>query len=174
MPHDDVAPLPGYHPEIGLLLASMQDSTREWRENLEEPSVEAIVWQPAPNAYSIGGLLLHLIDCEDSWFYDFLAGNEREPEEVALLLSRQTIQDEGIWPTPPAQPLSWYYELHDRVRSRAFEALKGIEPSRVYQRRRPEYTATARWVVAHVLEHDSYTGGQAVALYELFKKRPLS
>jgi len=174
MPHFDVEPLTGYHPEVGLLLASLNDSTREWRENLEEPSVEAIVWQLAPRSYSIGGLLLHLIDCENGWFYQFLAGNERDPLETALLMSDQIDQDAGIWPTPPAQPLSWYYGLHDRIRARAFEALKGIEPARIHQRRRGDYTATTRWVLAHVLEHDSYTGGQAVALHELFKKRPLS
>lgn len=170
MAHFDVAPLDGYHPEIGLLLSAMQDSTREWRENLEAPPVEAIVWQPAEGSYSIGGLLLHLIDCEDFWFYTFLAGNPRDPEETALFLSKETDQYEGRWPVPPAQPLSWYYELHDRIRTRAFEALRGIEPDRVYSREGRKSTYTARWVLAHTLEHDAYTGGQAVALHELWRK----
>lgn len=164
----DVAPLPGFHPEIGLLLASLNDSTREWRENLEEPSIEAIVWQPAPGAYSIGGLLLHLIDCEDSWFNSFAAGNERDPAESDLLMSDATNQYGGHWPVPPAEPISWYFDLHDRMRARGYEAIRGIEPERVYQRR--DYSCTLRWVVAHVLEHDSYTGGQAVAIKELWAK----
>jgi uncharacterized damage-inducible protein DinB len=170
MTHYDLETLEGYHPEIGLLLGCLKDSTREWQEHLGEVSIEAMVWQPAPASYSIGGLILHLIDCEDAWFRWFLAGNARDPEEVALFLSKETRQDLGEWPTPPAKPLSWYLELHSRIRMRAFEGLKGMEPDRVYERAAFGYTCTARWVVGHVLEHDSYTGGQAVALHELYKK----
>jgi uncharacterized damage-inducible protein DinB len=169
MTHYDVEPLVGFDPEIGLLLAGLEDSTREWRENLGEPSIEAIIWQPNPGAYSIGGLLLHLIDCEDSWFHCFAAGNEREPDESLLLMSDETNQYDGSWPVPPAEPISWYLELHDRHRARAFESLRGLEATRVYPRKK--YSCTLRWVVAHVLEHDSYTGGQAVALHELWKRR---
>ncbi len=163
-------PLPGFHPEVGLLLASLQDSTREWRENLGEVLEEALTWQPAPKAYSIGALILHLIDCEDAWFYSFAAGNPREPEEVGLFLSDETDQMSGTWPTPPAKPLSWYYDLHDKIRNRALLSLRDIEPTRTYQRRTPGSTCSLRWVIAHVLEHESYTGGQAVAIHELFLK----
>lgn len=168
MNHFDVAPLSGHDPQIGLLLASLEDSTREWRKNLGEPSVEALQWQIEPGSYSVGALLLHLIDVEDSWLRQFLAGGEEIPEETTLLLSEETKQIEGIWPPAPAYPFRWYIELHDRIRERAFEAIKGIPADRVYER--GARSCTTRWVVAHVLEHDSYTGGQAVAMHELWQK----
>ena len=174
MPHSDVEPLPGFHPEIGLLLATLQDSTREWREQLGDVSTEAIVWQPVPGAYSVGALLLHIIDCEDAWFCEFAAGNSRDPQDVALFLSDETDQYIGQWPVPPAKPLSWYFALHDQFRARAFECLRGVEPTKQFARRRPGNTCSLRWVVAHVLQHDSYTGGQAVAVHELYLKSLLS
>jgi uncharacterized damage-inducible protein DinB len=167
----DTPLLEGYDPEIALLLSALEDGTRNWRENLGSPSVEAIVWQPQPDSYSIGGLLLHLIDCEDGWFHAFAAGNPRDPAEVALFLSDETDQYVGSWPTPPAEPIEWYFELHDRIRARAFESLKGVEATKVYDRPARNYQCTLRWVVAHVLQHDSYTGGQAVAMHELWKRK---
>lgn len=165
----DVAALPGYAPEIGLLLATLDDSTREWRENLEEPPIEAIVWQPYPNGYSIGGLLLHIIDVETGWIDKFAAGKPEDPAEIKLFMSRETKQDDGIWPIPPAEPIEWYLSHHDRIRARIKESLRDLEePSRMYQGRENEFTL--RWILAHVVGHDSYHGGQAVVLHELWKR----
>lgn len=166
----DVAPLPGFHPEIGILLASLNDSTREWRRHLGEVSVEALRWQPAPKTYSISTLLMHLIDVEAEWFYSFCAGHDREEEEYKLLLSEETIQADNQWPAAPDYPLEWYFETHDRIRKRGYEAIQSIDPEQRFERPEWGYTYTLRWVVAHVLEHDSYTGGQAVALHQLWKR----
>jgi hypothetical protein len=43
--HEDVAPLADCHPEVGLLLSALQDSTREYRENLDSTVDEAVTWQ---------------------------------------------------------------------------------------------------------------------------------
>ncbi|MBS1715227.1 MAG: DinB family protein [Armatimonadetes bacterium] len=165
----DVKPLEGFHPETGLLLAALVDSTREWRENLESPPVEALAWQPSPGSHSIGALILHIVDVESYWFENFAGGRERDPEETKLFLSEETQQYGASWPLPPAQPVEWYFDLHDRIRERSFEALRGIEPDKEFARR--DFTCTLRWVVAHVVQHDSYHGGQAVLLHELWKKK---
>ena len=36
MEHYDVAPVEGMHPELGLLVATWRDSSREWRSNLDD------------------------------------------------------------------------------------------------------------------------------------------
>lgn len=164
----DVAPLPGHHPEIGLLLGSLIDSTREWRESLGEPSVDAIVWPCFPDGHSIGALLLHMIDCESYWFENFCAGIERNEAEVALWMSDEVDQMQCRWPVPPAEPFSWYVAELERVRLRAFRSIEGIDPGRVFKGRKHSFTF--RWVVAHVLQHDSYTGGQAVLAHEAWKR----
>ncbi len=169
MIHYDVAPVPGFDPQIGLLLATLNDSTREWRENLEEPSPEAICWQPAADFHSIGAVILHMADCEAYWFEEFAAKQERTEEEMKLLLVRETDQDNVKWPAPPNQPIEWYFELHDRIRARSLLAIKSMTPEQIFPGSRASYTL--RWIVAHVVEHDAYHGGQAVLLHELWKRR---
>lgn len=164
----DVNALPGYDPEIGLLLGALEDSTREWRESLGRPSVEAIVWQPTADAHSIGAVLLHMIDAEAYWLQSVLGGQRMSAEDSRLLMSEETRQYGGVWPTPPSEPIEWYFDLHERFRARSLEAMVGVDPARKIERK--ETTFTARWVVAHVVEHDSYHGGQAVLLHELYKK----
>lgn len=169
----DFQPLEGYHPEVGLLLGALRDSTREWRLHLGEVSEEALRWQGPPPGYSVGMLLLHIIDVEDFWLRVFVGGQPRTEEESALYLSEETDQYEGVWPTPPEKPLSWYFDLHDQVRGRAFEALRGMDPDRTFERPGRGRSYTLRWIVAHVLQHDSYTGGQAVALHEMWKRKDI-
>lgn len=164
----DVKPLEGFQEETGILLAALKDGTREWRGELGEVPVEAITWQPWPESHSIGALLLHNIDVEAYWFEQFAAGMARDPEELKLVLSEETDVDAVKWPIPPNQPLSWYYDLHDRVRARAFQAIREIDPTRQYKGR--ESMLSLRSVVSHVLQHDSYHGGQAVLLNEMWKK----
>lgn len=166
----DVAPLPGFEPQIGLLLASLDDSTREWRENLEKPPIDAIMWQIAPNGPSIGALLLHLIDCEVGWIEQFCGGKPADPEQDALLMTKEVDQMHGTWPTPHEQPIEWYFDLHDQIRERCKVALRTMsDPGQVFEGGTNRYSL--RWVLAHVIEHDSYTGGQAVLLHETWKRQ---
>jgi len=165
----DVVPRAGLDPELGLLIAALDDSTREWRSNLELPPVEAIVYQPWPDAYSIGALILHMIDCELHWFEGFVAKKRRKKADSVLLLSDEVHQYGGRWPTPPAEPIEWYFDLQDRYRARSVAALVGEDPARVVERK--NCSVSVRWVLAHVVEHDSYHGGQAVLLHEMWKAR---
>lgn len=169
MAHYDVAPLDGFHPEIGILLASLEDSQREWEENLDQPTAEAIGWQMHPGGPSIGTLLLHMADCELYWFEQFIAGKPADRELERDLLTQEVKQDEGLWPAAPDQLWQWYRGLHSRVVQRAREHLRGEDPNRVVKGRKNSFTV--RWVVAHVLEHDAYHGGQMVMLHEAWKRR---
>jgi hypothetical protein len=64
-------------PDIGLLAASLQNATREWRQELGEVDEEAIVWQPVPDMHSIGALILHIVDVEAWWIESVAAGKSR-------------------------------------------------------------------------------------------------
>ena len=109
-----------------------------------------------------------LIDVEAYWFETFAANHKRDPEELKVLMSEETKQDDGIWPTPPAEPIEWYFQFHQKVRKRSYEAIRNIDPTKVYEGRQASFTL--RWIVAHVVEHDSYHGGQAVLMHEMWKK----
>ena len=93
--------------ELETLLACMYDGTREWRENLEEPSIEALTWQPYPNGPSIGGLILHMASCEAHWLQHFVGGIELDQDDPDISYDLSMDQYIPSWPTPPAKPIEW-------------------------------------------------------------------
>lgn len=151
--------------EIGLLAACMQDATHEWRDELGEIDEEGLVWQPFPNGHSVGCLILHMADAEAWWIEEVIAGKARPEGEELLLMSEETKQYGAHWPTPPKQPLSWYLDIADRIRARSLETLSTVDdPDRLIQREGWTEALNVRWIVNHVVGHESYHGGQAVLL----------
>jgi uncharacterized damage-inducible protein DinB len=162
----DVAPLSGYPIEYGLLLSTLQDGTREWRQEIGEPSEDAIVWQAVPGGHSIGGLLLHIADVEIFWFEEAALGRKMSDADLKLFMSEETKQYEGAWPVPPREPWAWYMQILDDVRARTLRTVQDFpESSDTFHRRTS--TFTYRWALAHVVEHESYHAGQAVLLSAL-------
>jgi uncharacterized damage-inducible protein DinB len=167
----DANPLPGYPEPYGLLGAILQDGTREWRAELDpDLPAEAIAWQPHPETHSIGAVILHIIGVEVSWIERFALGLPADPDETKLFMDEEIDQDSWVWPIPPGEPLSWYFELHDRIRSRTLENLKRLPPADEV-RKSQSGGCTYRWIIGHVIQHESYHGGQAVLLSRLWQLR---
>lgn len=165
----DAALPAGMHPELGTLCATLIDGTREWRENLGRVGEAALIWQPHEEGPSIGGVLLHMIDCEGYWLKEFADGVPVGLDHPATRYGASLDQDRGRWPKPPRKRLAWYYSLQDEVRAETLErVLAHNDPEREYKRGKNLFTY--RWILAHVVEHDSYHGGQAVLLHEMIKR----
>ncbi len=168
----DVEPTNGYPAEYGLLISALLDGTREWRDELEDVTEEAIVWQAFPKGHSIGGVILHMIDVEAFWIETAALGRDRAPEELKELLSEETDQYGFNWVVPPKKPISYYFELQDKVRVRTLESIKSFpDPATVISRDGWEYEMTLRWVLNHVVAHEAYHGGQAVMLKAMYERR---
>ena len=169
MLHADAQPLPGYPEPYGLLSAVLIDGTNEWRWEMDpDLPEEALVWQAYPGGHSIGGIMLHIISVEIGWFERYVLGLDRDPEESALLMVEAFDVDEWQWPTPPRRPLSWYFDLHDRIRARTLDGIRGW-PDADVSIIRGDRSRTPRWVLGHVIQHEAYHGGQAVLLQRLWQ-----
>lgn len=168
----DAAPLPGFPEPYGLLCAILQDGSNEWRSELSWGGVddEAVIWQPYQGSPSIGALVFHMIMAEVYWFERFVLDLPWDPEERKLILVDETDVDEGRWPEPPRQPIQWYFDLHDKVRARTLEAVKRWPEAHAAKEGHGDQI-TMRWVLGHVIQHESYHGGQAVMLHEMWKRR---
>ena len=165
----DVEPLPDYEEPYGLLCAILQDGTKEWRAELDpDLSVDAVVWQPHPNTHSIGGVILEIAAVEVFWFERFALGLPFDPEERRLLMADEIDVDAWQWPAPHRQPISWYFDLHDRIRARTLESIKKW-PSADTAIEHHGRQVTLRWVLGHVIQHEAYHGGQAVLLNRLWR-----
>ncbi len=169
----DAEPLPGYQEPYGLLCAILQDGTNEWRWELDgDLSEDAVVWQPYPGMHSIGAILLHIVSVEIFWFERFALGLPWDPEELKLLMSEEIDVDDWRWPEPPRRPISWYFELHDRIRARTLESIKKW-PAADSAKEHGGHQRTMRWVLGHVIQHEAYHGGQAVLINRLWHLREL-
>ena len=165
----DVKPLEGYQDPYGLLCAILQDGSREWRGELDpDIGLDAVTWRARPGGQSMGAIMLHIIHVEVAWIERFGLGRTLDPEEDRLLLADEIDVDAGVWPDPPNEPLSWYFELHARLRLRTLEAIKSFPPPETLKESR-HGQLSMRWVLGHVIEHESYHGGQIVLLYDLWK-----
>jgi uncharacterized damage-inducible protein DinB len=154
---------------LASLLGALQVGTQHWRLNLETPPVEAIVWQPTEGAYSIGGILLHMIDCEAYWLKCVTEGIDPDTTHPAHIYNMSMDQYAvGGWPAPPAQPIEWYFELQDAMRAEIIRTVVAHQkPAKEFTRGAKE--VTYRWILAQSVGHDSYHGGQCVMLHELWK-----
>jgi len=167
----DAKPLPGYQEPYGLLCAILQDGTNEWRLELDpDLSEDAVVWQPHRGMHSIGAVMLHIILVEIFWFEHFVLGLPYDPEEMKLLKAEETKVDDWCWPEPPREPISWYFDLHDRIRARSLEGIKNW-PTADSTKEHHGTQRTMRWVLGHVIQHEAYHGGQAVLLNRLWQLR---
>ena len=165
----DAKPLPGYQEPYDLLCAILQDGTNEWRWELDQDlSEDAVVWQPYPGTYSIGAIILHIIGVEIFWFERVGLNLPIEEEERRLLMVEEIDVDAGRWPAPPRRPLSWYFDLHNRIRSRTLESIKQW-PAADATREVDGRPRTMRWILGHVIQHEAYHGGQAVLLNGLWR-----
>ena len=161
----DVAPVPDTNIQIGLLLAMLDDNTEDWREELGAIPDEAVIWQPVPNGHNIGAITLHIADVEAFWLHEIAAGHVRSEEEIQRLLSVETQQYDGVWPTPPQKPLTWYFEQHDEIRNRSRQYVSSLsDPEETRLRPGRDNRYTIRWLLHHVITHEAYHGGQAVLL----------
>ena len=170
--HFDIEPASGLPTEYGLLAAALQDGTREWREELGDVPDEAMYWQPFENGHSIGALILHMVDVEAFWIETVALERERSQEELKELLSDEVDQYAFNWIVPPKKPLAYYYEIQDRIRDRTLQSIRHLpEPSTVIEREGWSYSTTIRWILNHVVAHESYHGGQAVLLKALWERK---
>ena len=160
----DVVPLTGYHSEIGLLLAALQESTREYRRYLEGIPDDALLFQARPGGHSIGGLLLHMADVELYWVVQVGAG-KRVPR--SLVPKYECDQYGADWPLPPPMPVADYFAILDRVRETTLETARSFHPDQLVTRKSWKAELSHRWILTHIVAHDSYHGGQAVLLRDL-------
>jgi uncharacterized damage-inducible protein DinB len=164
----DVEPLEGYHPDVGLLLATLQESTKEYRRYLADLPDEAITYQARSGGHSIGGLLLHMADVELYWVLSVGAGR-RIPRD--LLPKYECDQYGADWPSPPSLSLEEYVAILDKVRDITLVTARDFHPDTIITRKSWKAELSHRWILGHVIAHDSYHGGQAVVLRDLYEAR---
>jgi uncharacterized damage-inducible protein DinB len=159
-------------PEVATYINMLKQSTGEWRWMLgTDVTPDQISHQAYEGAHSIGAVLLHMADSEAIWTMEVLEGGAVPAALKEELLADQTDVWNGKWPVAPSEPLAYYYEKQDRVREHTLRVLTGLTDID------KEVTAwgntfTIRWILGHMVSHDSQHGGQAILLHVAQTLRP--
>lgn len=152
------------HQQLGLLLAMLDEGTKEWRSELGDVPQETITWQPFEQGHSIGSVLLHIADVEAFWIQE-VAGQEKLTKDMLeLFMTLDIKQDDVKWPIPPSEPIEWYWEVCDNVRRTTHDLVQKLGDPLMSASSDSQNFYTLRWLLSHVIAHESYHGGQIVLL----------
>lgn len=167
----DIVPLAGCEPSIGLMADMLEDATREWRGEIMEVADAAVVWQPYAGGPSMSSVMAHMILVEAGWIENFVAGKPVDEAMRAALKHSEFDIENGNWPEPVAMPWAEYLAMQSAQRVVTLETLKGITDPDRFAERWEKYLLSVRWVVNHVVGHESYHGGQLVLLHTMATRR---
>jgi len=159
-------------PEVAVYINLLQQSTEEWRGMLGTNVTPAqISHQAYAGAHSIGAVLLHMADSEAIWTMEVLEGGAVSAALKGELLADQTDVWNGKWPIAPSEPLAYYYEKQDRVRENTLRVLAGLTDIDKDVAAWGN-TFNIRWILGHMVSHDSQHGGQTILLHVAQTLRP--
>jgi len=158
------------NPEVGLLLSVLQDGTREWTEEFYDAADDLVNFRLVSGGHCFGGILLHIMAAERYWVDEVIFDLPVDLTDPATAYDEVLDQDGCVWPDAPIQTLDWYFELFKKHRARTIELLIQVEnPLKIIQQHeRADYSIS--WIIGHLIQHDSYHGGQCVMLNEFHKK----
>ena len=144
-----------------------EDGTQEWRGELTELNLpqEALTWKPFENFQSIGNIIQHIADVEETWIHKMAGYREISEEELFRIFDPSSNYNKNIYDDAPDQLLDAYFARCDEVRKKSLEIIqKWDDPTNASIRVEKDYGYTLRWILHHVITHEAYHGGQAVLL----------
>ena len=115
-------PVAGYAPGIGRYVAQLTETRAELLRHVESLTPEQLSWHPDDATESIGTQLLHVAAVEWSWVFEEIF--RRSPDDYDGWEEAFPIRV-GL-PQVSGQPLSYYTDGLDRVRTEVLAALKTL------------------------------------------------
>lgn len=164
-----VTPLPGYEPEIGRWLWSLEDVRRTIKTRLAGLSQTIIDTQPEGRE-SIGSLLYHIALIEADWLYEEVLCSEWA-SEVRSLFPLEHRDEDGSLAYFHGDSLEEHFHRLDTVRE---VFLSHFHKMDIEDWRKPRvftsYDVTPEWVVYHLIEHEAHHRGQIFKLLSSLKQ----
>lgn len=152
---NDIIPIPGYPPNVGMLLWMLEDTRRRTLETLANISQDAIDWPPPHEKNSIGTLLYHIAAIEAKYLYnDVLQYNY--PKEIELLLPNPVREPSGILWIVEEIPIDEHLSRLENIRTCLLKEFKQITTEEFDQPNSSEKSVVSpSWVLHHLIQHES-------------------
>ncbi len=166
----DIKPAPGYPPQIGFLLAQLEDIREDTKRYTRDLTPSQLSWHPNLKVESIGTLLLHIAAVEWSWIFEDIFKRPMGPEwEIAFPIRVGKPQVSG-------EPLDFYLAKLDAVRAEIKTGLATLTDADLDREiispdqsgsSPPVHSYTIRWILYHLAEHEAHHRGQIAVMKRL-------
>lgn len=155
--------LPGFEPEIGRWLWSLEDVRHTIKTRLADAK-QHVIDTKIEGRESIGSLLYHIALIEADWLYTEVLCSE-PPPEVQALFPLECRNTEGNLAHIHGESLEEHFHRLDTMRETFLSHFRNMD-IQDWRRPRvlPEYDVTPEWVVYHLIEHEAHHRGQIFQL----------
>jgi uncharacterized damage-inducible protein DinB len=161
----DIMPRGDLEPQVGLLMAMLDDVRRTTLKGCEGMSADDLHRLPEKGEYPLGAYLMHLGEAEIFWL-EVMTGDQ-VPDEVKRDVFYCCWFDPSQEPQPPAKPmpLEEYVSRLAVVRGLVKTAVRKLEDAALDAPRTIDsgdvtHTVTPRWILYHLIEHEAHHRGQ--------------
>lgn len=158
-----IDPAPGFTPEIGKLVAMLDDTRRRTKRYIDGLTAEQLAWYPNDKVESIGTILLHIAAVEHSYIQeDIMRRPMGEEWKVAFPLRFGLPQITG-------KQLDYFTERLDSVREDTKSVLKKLTDSDLKRIITPldpgepqnaQIEFSIEYILYHLIGHEAHHRGQ--------------
>lgn len=162
------------NPQVGLLLAALEDSRGRTLAEVQTVTDAAAGWQPGDTLNSIGQLLYHVALIEVDWLLsDILHLPDDEwPEWVAGEFPIDVRDDAGRLAQVPSEPVVRSMARLARVRAHLLDALASMDDGDLHEpRAQPAYDVTPAWALHHLIQHEAEHRAQISFVRDAYARR---
>lgn len=165
-------PVSGFSGELAVYLGSFEEFRKRLRKTVSDLTIEELTIRAFPNAHQIGNLILHLGEAEASWIWRIVAGKELSEEEKRFTHWCDTTERDFA---EKGYSASECLERIDKISQRSREVLSKFTDNdldKFFGYNRDDGTrveVTLRWVLVHLLDHDSIHHGQILMLRRILR-----
>ncbi len=166
-----IDPDPTFEGEVAIWVATLDDARRQTKAAVEGLTADELAWKPPGDGNSIGRLLRHLALVELDWVITDLCGEKELPPGTPELLKL-----DGPMAEPGLRPLDEFIAALDWARALTKDRLKKfpkgeIEATRTYKGEGQIKVFNVRWILYHILDHESQHRGQILAVHRMITKQ---
>ena len=153
---------------IGFLIGQMDDVRNLLLKEIEGLTQEVIDFTPNIHKIeTIGTLLFHIADVENSWMFEFVDGEKLDMESWKYAFPlRQSLDPPQLTGKPLEHYLEILRETREKVRNRVAR-FREADATRMFSNDWAKYSL--EWVLYHNQQHESHHVGQINLLKRLYE-----
>jgi len=154
--------------ELGIWMSTLDELRQLTKQSVSGLSSVQLQSKPIPNGNSIGQLLRHIAIVELDWMLTDICNGEPMPADAPAM-----IQLDGPMSDPGSRSIDDFFAALDYVRTQTKQRLKQFdgrrecEALRKYAGEDVHKEFNVRWILFHLVEHESHHKGQIHLLRRL-------